>query len=141
MNSSDTTHTRSSFGRTALIALGCVLSLTTAQIPAARAADISSSLRPLSDKAASLPLSAGFSKAADADGGPNILTLTNTSKKSIKISVKIHLGVSFHANTKERNIPDHVIHPDEAWTINELATGDTVTVTADGFAPLELTVP
>ncbi len=141
MNSSDTSRACSAFGRIALIALGCILSLTMAQIPAARAADINASLRPLDDKAPSLPLTADFSKGTDANVGPYILSLTNTSKDAIKVSVKIHLSVSFHASTKDRNISDHVIDPGQAWTINDLAAADTVTVTADSFAPLELTVP
>jgi len=73
--------------------------------------------------------------------GPYILSLTNTSKNALKVSVKIHLSVSFHANTKDRSISDHVIDPGQVWTIDDLAAADTVTVTADGFAPLELTVP
>jgi len=138
---SDTSRAGSAFGRTALIALGCVLSLTMAQIPAARAGDASSTLRPLDDKATSLPLTADFSKGTDPNIGPYILSLTNTSKDAIKVSVKIHLSVSFHANTKDRNVPDHVIGPGQVWTIDDLAAGDKVTLTADGFAPLELTVP
>ena len=141
MNSSNTSRACPAFGGIALIALGCVLSLTMAQIPAARAGDNSSSLRPLDDKAASLPLTSAFSKGTDANVGPYILSLTNTSKNAIKVSAKIHLSVSFHANTKDRSISDHVIDPGQVWTIDDLAAADTVTVTADGFAPLELTVP
>ena len=141
MNSSDTSRACSAFGKTAIIAFGCVLSLTMAQIPASRAADNTPTLRPLDDKAMSLPLTADFSKGSDANIGPYIVSLTNTSKDAIKVSVKIHLSVSFHANTKDRNISDHVIGPGQVWTINDLAAADTLTVTADGFAPLELTVP
>jgi len=141
MNNSDTSRARSAFGKSALIAFGCVLSLTMFQIPAARAADDTPALRPMDDKAMSLPLTADFSKGTDANIGPYILSLTNTSKDAIKVSVKIHLSVSFHANTKDRNIYDHVIGPGQVWAINDLAAADTVTVTADGFAPLELTVP
>lgn len=141
MNSSNTSRACPAFGGIALIALGCVLSLTMAQIPAARAGDNSPSLRPLDDKAASLPLTSDFSKGTDANMGPYILSLTNTSKNAIKVSAKIHLSVSFHANTKDRNISDHVIDSGQVWTIDDLAAADTVTVTADGFAPLELTVP
>ena len=138
---SDTSRIRSAFPRTSLIALGCVLSLTAAQIPAARGSDASSALRPLDDKAPSLPITADFSKGTDPNVGPYILSLTNTSKDAIKVSVKIHLSVSFHANTKDRNVPDHVIDPGQVWTLDDLAAADKVTVTADGFAPLELTVP
>jgi hypothetical protein len=141
MNPSNTPRARSAFGNTALIALGCVLSLAMAQFPAARAGDCSPALRSLDDKAPSLPLTANFSKVTDPDVGPYVLSLTNTSKDAIKVSVKIQLSVTSHDNAKERNIPNHVIDPGQAWTIDNLAATDKVTVTADGFAPLELIVP
>ena len=131
----------SPLGISTVLALGCVLGLTAVQLPAARAGDASAEMRPLDDKAPSLPLTAAFSKGTDPNVGPYTLSLTNTSKDAIKVSVKIHLSVSFHANTKDRSVPDHVIDPGQVWTVDDLAAADKVTVTADGFAPLELTVP
>jgi hypothetical protein len=122
------------------MALGCALSLAFVQVPAARAGD-TPALRTLDDQAPSLPLSTSFEKGTDPDVGPYILNLKNTSKDAIKISIKIHLSVAFHASTKDRNIPDHVIDPGQVWSVSDLAAGDKVTVSAQGFAPLELTVP
>jgi len=141
MNHSYTPRARSALGKTALIALGCVLSLTMAQIPAAQAGGDSPALRPLDAKAPSLPITAVFSKAANPDAGPYVLSLTNTSKDALTVSVRIQLSVTFHADGKVRNLSNHVIDPGQAWTIENLAATDKVTVTADGFAPLELTVP
>jgi len=140
MTISNSSLARPAIGRTALIALGCAFSLAFVQIPAAKAGD-TAALRPLDDKAPSLPLTAAFEKGTDPDIGPYILNLKNVSKDAIKVRVKIHLSVAFHANNKDRNLPDHVIDPGQVWTVSDLAAADKVTVTADGFAPLELTVP
>ena len=141
MKSSNSSRGCSAFGASTLLALSCALGLAIVQIPAARAGETGTAMRPLDDKAPSLPLTAAFSKGTDTTVGPYILSLTNTSKDAIKVSVKIHLSVSFHANTRDRSVPDHVIDPGQVWTIDDLAAADKVTVTADGFAPLELTVP
>ncbi len=131
--------TRSLFGRASLLALGCILGLTLTQIPAT--ASGAAVLNRLDDKAPALPVTATFDKGTDPDVGPYVLNLKNVSKDSLKVSVAIHLSVAFHANKKDRNLPDHVIEPDQVWTVTDLAAGDKVTVTADGYAPLELTVP
>ncbi len=122
----------------AMIGLGYALSIV--QVAAMRAADTAALLR-LDDKAPSLPLTASFEKVADSTGGPYVLSLKNISKDAIEVTVKIHLSVAFHANNKDRNVPAHVIDPDQVWTVSDLAAGDKITVTAAGFAPLELVVP
>lgn len=127
-----------SFSRTALIALGCALAFVSA--PALRAAD-TAALQPLADKAPALPLTATFEKVVRSeDGPPFVLKLTNTSKDTLKVSVKILLSVFAHNTEKARNLPTQVIEAGKTWTIPELAALDKVIITADGFAPLELTV-
>lgn len=130
---------RSVMCTTSLIALGC-LSLAVARIPAARAAD-AAALRPLADSAPALPLAPTFKKVPDSEDGPYVLNLENTSKDTLKVSAKIIPSVTFHANAKERNLPEHAIDPGQVWSIPGLATADKVTLTAEGFAPLEITVP
>jgi hypothetical protein len=131
---------RSVIGRTALIALGCAFSLAIVQISTAKAGG-AAMLRPLDDQAQSLPVTTSFDKGTDPDLGPYILNIKNTSKDGLKVSVKIHLSVAFHANNKDRNIADHTIDSGQTWTVTDLASGDKITVAAEGFAPLELTVP
>jgi hypothetical protein len=122
----------------ALAVLGCALAFAFASAPSARAAG-TATLGALGDKAPSLPLTATFAKA-DADTGPFVLNLKNTSDGSLKVTVKILLSVYFHADSKARNLPEHTIDAGQVWTIPGLAASDKVTVTADGYAPLELTV-
>jgi hypothetical protein len=124
---------------TSLVVLGC-LSLAVTQIPAARAAE-AQALRPLADNSPALPLTPTYKKVPDSEDGPYALSLENVSKDTLKVSAKIYPSVTFHANAKVRNLPDHVIDPGQVWTITGLASTDKVTLTADGFAPLELTVP
>jgi hypothetical protein len=126
--------------RSAVLALGCAISFAVVQVPATRASD-AASLKPMDDKAPSLPLAASFEKVADAEGGPYTLSLKNTSDATLKVSAKILLSVYFHDDTKARNLPEHSIDPGMFWSIPGLAAGDKVVVTANGFAPLELTVP
>jgi hypothetical protein len=126
--------------RKALIALGCALILTVAQVPAVQAAD-TAAMKPVADKALSLPLAPTFEKVTTGENGPYELNLKNVSKDAITASAQVMPSVAFHANAKVRNIPDHVIDPGQVWTITELAATDKVVISAKGFAPLELTVP
>jgi hypothetical protein len=128
---------RSAIRRTALLAFGCALSFALAQNPSLNAA----ALRPLADMAPALPLTPTFVKGDPGDNGPYTLSLLNTSKDSIKVTAKVLLSVSSHAESKARNIPEHAIDPGQVWIITDLAAGDEVNLTADGYAPLELTVP
>jgi hypothetical protein len=139
MKPSDISPIRPALSRVAAIALGCALGLALVQPPAMKAAD-SAALRPLDDKLPALPLTAAFDKA-DGDNGPYVLSLKNTSADSIKASGSVLLSVASHADKKTKDIPEHVVGRAEVWTIPGLATGDKVTIVADGFAPLELTVP
>lgn len=127
--------------RSALIALGCSLILSLSALPVARAAE-ARTIQPMADKAPSLPLTATFAKAAGAGAGPQyVLNLKNTSKNAVTVSAKITLSVVYHSSAKTRELPAHVIDPGQVWTIPELASLDKVSITAEGFAPLELTVP
>lgn len=131
---------RSTKCRTAVLALGCALSLAFVQVPAAKAAD-TPVLRPLADKALSLPLTATFEKVTGGESGPYVLKLKNESKDTLKVTTKILLAVAFHADNKARNLPEHSIDAGQVWSIPDLAAGDKVIITAAGFAPLEITVP
>jgi hypothetical protein len=73
--------------------------------------------------------------------GPYVLNLKNDSKDALVVTASIHLSVAFHANKKDRRIPSHTLEAGQTWTIPDLAAGDKVTVTAEGYASLELTVP
>jgi hypothetical protein len=129
--------TRSTSIASAAFALACVLAL--AQAPSARAAD--ATMNSLEDKAPSLPLTASFAKVTDPETGPYVLSLKNTSDGALKVTVKVLLSVYFHADSKARNIPEHAIGAGETWTVPGLAAADKVTVSASGYASLELTVP
>jgi hypothetical protein len=126
--------------RSALVALGCSFIFAFVQAPATKAAD-AVTLRPLADEAPSLPLTAKFEKVADSESGPYVLNLENTSKDTIKVSAKILSSVTFHAESKSKNLPERAIEPGQVWAIPGLATADRVTISAKGYAPLELTVP
>ncbi len=126
-----TTSTRPTF-RSALLALGCALGLVFTAVPALQAAEAD---------AKALPLTATFEKVAKIEEAPPFaLHLKNTSKESLKVNVKVRLAVVAHPMAKARDINDHVIDAGQTWTVTELAAGDKVTVTAAGYAPLELVV-
>jgi hypothetical protein len=131
---------RSPMCRFAMIAIGCAFGLLFVQIPALRASS-ATALPALDDKAPSLPVTTSFDKVAGAEAGPYVLKVQNDSKDALKVSAKVQLSLPSHADRKTRDIPEHVIDPGQAWTIGDLAAADKVTLTAPGFAPLELTVP
>jgi hypothetical protein len=130
----------SAFGGSTVIALGCILSLAIAHVPASGAGAGGAALRPLDDSLPALPLTATFEKA-DGDNGPYALTLRNTSGNPIRASGSVFLNVGSNAGRKTRDIPEHVVDRAETWTIYGLSTGDRVAIEADSFAPLALTVP
>jgi hypothetical protein len=134
---SNSSHALSSVLRTALLAVGCTLGAALLQPAVGKAAD----LHQLDDKAPSLPLSATFDKVSGTEGGPYVLKLKNTSSDSLSVSGKVVLAVPFHGNTKERPIAAHLVEAGQTWSISDLSAGDKVTLTAMGFAPLELAVP
>jgi hypothetical protein len=126
--------------RTALVALCCSFLLAIMQTQAVKAADTAVA-QPLADKAPAPPLTCTFERVTEGETGPYILKLKNTSGGAIKVSVQVLSSVTFHANSRVRNFPAHVIDPGQVWTITELAASDKVTVSAEGFAPLDLVVP
>jgi hypothetical protein len=127
-------------GRSAVIALGCIFGLPTILVPATGANESGAALRPMDDSLPALPLTGTFEKE-DGDNGPYGLTLKNTSGNSIKASGIVLLNVGSNAYSKTKEVPEHVVARAETWTIYGLSTGDRVTIEADGFAPLTLTVP
>jgi hypothetical protein len=131
---------RSIIAKAGLLALGFACAFALARTPALRAAD-SALLTPADDKGAALPVTYTFDKSADADTGPYVLNLKNTSNSSITVSGKILLSVFFHADSKARAVPEHVIEAGQTWAISGLAANDKVVLSAPGFASLELTVP
>ena len=137
---SNTSSTRPTLRKTALLALGAALGLALAQMPALQAAS-PAGLQPLADKAPALPLTSSFEKKTVGENASYVLTLTNTSKDDLKVTAKVLLSVAFHADSKARNVPEHTIAAGASWTIADLAPQDKVVLTAAGFAPLELTVP
>jgi hypothetical protein len=109
-------------------------------MPALKAADAAAT-PPMAGKAPSLPLTATFDKVVGAEKGPYVLKLKNDSKDAMRVSAKILLSVAFHMGSKHWDLPEHVIDPGQVWSIPDLSAGDKVTITAQGFAPLELVVP
>jgi len=125
--------------KSTMIAVGGLLGLAVLA-PTTRAAESAAALRPLADSLPALPLTGDFAKA-DGDNGPYGLTLKNTSGNPVKASGTVRMNVTPDASTKARQIAGHVIERAETWTIYGLSTGDIITIEADGFAPLTLTVP
>lgn len=131
---------RSASRRAVLVALGSALILAVVPAPGARAAQ-AAPVQPLADKAPALPLTPTFKKVADAEDGPFVLSLENTSKDSIKVTATIYPSVVFHANAKVHTLPAHVIDAGQSWSIPGLASTDKVTLAAEGYSSLEITVP
>lgn len=125
--------------RSALLTLGFVLSLVLVPVTTLRAAG-TEAMQPLTEKTLkSLPLTHTLAKVA-GENGPHTLKLTNTSKASLKVSVKILLSVYSHASDKAKNLPEQTIEAGKDWTITQLAALDKVIISAEGYAPLELEV-
>ncbi|HZZ17834.1 MAG TPA: hypothetical protein VFE25_00610 [Opitutaceae bacterium] len=100
-----------------------------------------SNLTRLDDKAPALPLAATFEKVADAEAGPYVLKLKNTSSVGITVTGTIYPSVGIHSDTKEKKIPEHKIEAGDTFSVPGLAATDKVKVMATGFADLEVTVP
>jgi len=93
-------------------------------------------------KGPSLPATATFEKVTSGeDSGLYVLNLKNESSAPLKVSATIISSVTFHANSKTRALSDHVIDAGDTWTIDHLAAADKVTISADGFASLEVAAP
>src|ERR1700753_1309684 len=87
-------------GLAALFLLGGIAAVS------ARGEDAPTLQRLATEKA---PLKSHFEKKATTDGAPYTLTLTNTSSKSVKVTIKVLLSVAFHADNRARNIPEQSI--------------------------------
>ncbi len=128
-------NTPNSFRKLALV-LGWVLSLTPFAVLAE--ADLLP-LQSRADQPAGLPLAATFTKT-DGDKGPYVLTLKNISAAALKVNVAVVESVKSHNRPGKRKL-DLAIEAGQSATVEALAAHDQVTVSAEGFAPLELTVP
>jgi len=134
MKSSNLIHLRS-----LILALGSAFSLVLFLAPSARAD--ASAPSPLADKSATVPVTATFEKVS-ADGvNGYALNLKNVSSESLKLTVTITPSVVFHADAKVKTLPEHALDAGQTWTIKDLAAGDKLSVAAEGFGKLELTVP
>jgi hypothetical protein len=96
-------------------------------------------LRALADKAPALPVSSTFTKV-EGEKGPYVLAVKNTGAHALKVHVAVVESVKSHAKPRDRK-HEYTIEAGAAASIEELAAGDKVTVSAEGFEPLELTVP
>ena len=94
------------------------------------------------EKAAKLPLETSFAKEKTGDAaGLTTLTLKNTSARAVKVSATVELSVVVHNREKTRTVAAQTVEPGKTTKIEGLAAHDKVTVTADGFEPLLITVP
>lgn len=125
--------------RAFVLSLTCLAALSFALPISLRAADAPAA--PSAKKAETVPVKAKFEKAKDGESGPYHAVLKNDSKTSLTLHGKVLLSVYYHADTKARSLPDKVLKAGEEWTIPELAKNDKIVLTAEGYAPLELTVP
>ena len=125
----------------ALAALGAALILAIAP-RAAVAAAVNPTAYTLSDKAPSLPLKATFEKVTSGENeGLYNLNLQNTSDASVTVTATILVSVPVHNQPKTRTMPAETIEAGKTWTIEGLASMDKVTLTAEGYAPMEVIVP
>jgi hypothetical protein len=116
-----------------MFALGTALCVAFLTASVARAAD--------APAAASVPVTATFEKVS-ADGvNGYALNLKNVSNDTLKLTVTITPSVVFHADAKVRTLPEHAVDAGQVWTIKDLSAGDKLSVSADGFSKLDLTVP
>src|SRR5438309_7157781 len=93
--------------RTALLTLGCAVSVVALPLSALNAADAPASSAAADKAAPALPFTATFEKASAAEGAPYVLKLKNDSKETIKASAKVLLAVAFHAENKARVVAEH----------------------------------
>lgn len=124
----------------AVLTLGCAVSLFGLSFSLHAADAPASGAHDPMDKSKPLPMTATFEKVAGSEDAPYALKLKNDSKESLTVSAKILLAVAYHAENKARMIPEHTVKAGESWSIPGLAADDKVTVTAKGYAPLQLTV-
>jgi len=140
MTGSKSLRSNLSLRRVIVVALGCAFSCACVHLQASSTDVGGPRLLSMDNQIQVLPFTATFSKA-DGDNGPFGLTLRNTSGNSIRASASVSLNAGPNADGKVREIPGHVVDRAETWTIYGLSTGDRVTVQADGYSALNLTVP
>jgi hypothetical protein len=119
----------------ALLVFACAL----LQSPTLKAAEAATP-PPAEPNKPTLPLTSTFEKVANAENGPFVLKVKNTSTTALKVNTRVLLSVSFHAESKARKLPEHTIEPGQVWSIPDLSAADKVIITAEGFAPLEIVV-
>ena len=120
--------------RRTLLALGCILGVAAVSLNAA-SGDLS--LQARADKAAALPVTTAVEKAAEK--GPFHLKITNTSGAALKVNVAVEQSVKSHASPKTHSTT-LTIDAGKSATVEELAAHDKVTLSAEGFAKVELTI-
>jgi hypothetical protein len=119
-----------------VLALGSVFSLAFVAAPALRAAD-----EPTAPAAVkTLPVKTSIKKSKKDTGSVFELKVKNESGEALSVSAQVLLSVAFHATNKARNLPAHTLKPGKSWHIKELSAEDKVILTAEGYAPLEVTI-
>ena len=115
--------------------------LTLAASTLALAVMIPATVHAVAEQAA-LPLKASFVK--DTSGkheAPMVLNLKNESAEAVTVTTHIDLSVVVHNRPKTRDLPAQTVAAGAVLTIDNLAPEDKVTLSADGYAPLVVTVP
>ena len=124
-----------------LLSLSVALLLPLVPSRAAPASDNPTS-KSTSDKAAKLPLDPVFKKETSGESkGLYILTLKNVSEHPVKVGGTIAQSVVSHSRPKTITLEVQTIAPGKTRKIEQLAAQDKLTLTAEGFEPLDLTVP
>lgn len=91
---------------------------------------------------AALPLKASFVKdTSGKNEAPMVLNLKNESAEAVTVTTHIDLSVVVHNRPKTRDLPAQTVAAGAVLTIDNLAPEDKVTLSADGYAPLVVTVP
>lgn len=89
-----------------------------------------------------LPLKATFEKdTSGKNEAPIILHLKNEGAKDLSVSAHIDLSVVVHNRPKTREVPAETVAVGDSMTIDNLAPEDKVTLHAEGYEPLVVSVP
>jgi hypothetical protein len=126
--------------KASLAALACILALAVSG-PESLAGTDSSSLERRDDMAPALPLAVTFDKVTDAEAGPYVAKLKNTSSDSLTVSGTYYPSVGIHSDLKEKKLAETTIAPGGTWSIPGLAATDKLKIVGKGFADLDITVP
>ena len=124
--------------RSTLAALGCAVGLAFLSASALKAADAPAAP---AAKAAKLPVAVTFEKNPSAEKGQYILVVKNEGKSALDLRAQIALSVAFHGTNRNKDVAPHTLGPGESWKISDLAAGDAVTLNANGYESLTVTVP